>query len=98
MLIRLSSIVQALTKQQPHAQDDEFQKQPKLTVTEVSGGDGYAVVPSKAVIKVDMRLTPAFNEAAADKHPQYRRAERQEKQSAGPARRRSRKFQPSRRS
>ncbi|MDI1227188.1 MAG: M20/M25/M40 family metallo-hydrolase [bacterium] len=67
-LLRLSAIVQALTKQQPHAQDDVFQKQPKLTVTEVSGGDGYAVVPSKAVIKVDMRLTPAFNEAAADKH------------------------------
>ena len=67
-LLRLASIVQALTKKQPFAQDDEFQKQPKLTVTEVSGGDGYAVVPSKAVVKVDMRLTPAFNEAAADKH------------------------------
>lgn len=67
-LLRLASIIQSLTKTPPHAQDDEFQKQPKLTVTEVSGGDGYAVVPSKAVIKVDMRLTPAFNEAAADKH------------------------------
>lgn len=67
-LLRLASIIQALQKKLPAAQDDKFQKPPKLTVTEVSGGDGYAVVPSKAVIKVDMRLTPAFNEAAADKH------------------------------
>ena len=67
-LLRLASIIQALQKKLPAAQDDAFQKPPKLTVTEVSGGDGYAVVPSKAVVKVDMRLTPAFNESAADKH------------------------------
>lgn len=68
-LVRLSDLVGTLTAQQPVAEAGaDFPKPPKLTVTEMHGGDGYSVVPSKAVARIDMRLTPAFNEAAADKH------------------------------
>ena len=67
-LTRLAGIVQALGKKLPAAEDPGFAKPPKLTVTQVSGGDGFAIVPSKAVVKVDVRLTPAFNEAAAERH------------------------------
>ncbi|MEZ0261734.1 MAG: M20 family metallopeptidase [Alphaproteobacteria bacterium] len=68
-LVRLSDLVGTLTVQQPVAAESaDFPKPPKLTVTEMHGGDGYSVVPSKAVARVDIRLTPAFNEAAADQH------------------------------
>jgi succinyl-diaminopimelate desuccinylase len=68
-LVRLSDLVGRLTAQQPQAEEAPgFPKPPKLTVTEMHGGEGYSVVPSKAVVRIDMRLTPAFNEAAADKY------------------------------
>lgn len=67
-LVRLAEIVQELSAIQPQADDPDFPRQPKVTVTEVAGGDGYSVVPSSARVKVDVRLTPLFNEAAADRH------------------------------
>lgn len=68
-LVRLSDLVGQLTALQPEAKETpDFPKPPKLTVTEMHAGDGYSVVPSKAVARIDMRLTPAFNEAAADRH------------------------------
>jgi succinyl-diaminopimelate desuccinylase len=35
-------------------------------VTEISGGHGYSAVPDLCTLKVDVRLTPAFDAAAAE--------------------------------
>ena len=37
----------------------------RLTVTAISGGEGYSVVPDLCVVNVDVRLTPAFDSHAA---------------------------------
>lgn len=37
----------------------------KLTVTAVSGGEGYSTVPDLCIFNVDVRLTPAFDATAA---------------------------------
>lgn len=37
----------------------------RLTVTAISGGEGYSVVPDLCVVNVDVRLTPAFDAQAA---------------------------------
>ncbi len=49
---------------------DDFPRPPKLTVTMVEGGAGYAMVPDRARVSVDVRLTPAFDAAAAAAHVQ----------------------------
>jgi succinyl-diaminopimelate desuccinylase len=68
-LVRAADIIQSLVMNPP-AQETEpdFPRQPKVTVTQVEGGDGYSVVPASAKVRVDVRLTPVFNEAAADAH------------------------------
>ncbi|MEZ0225743.1 MAG: M20 family metallopeptidase [Alphaproteobacteria bacterium] len=68
-LVRLADILQSLyTNPLPQETAPDFPRQPKVTVTQLEGGDGYSVVPSTAKMRVDMRLTPVFNEAAADAH------------------------------
>ena len=37
----------------------------KLTVTAVSGGEGYSMVPDLCTVNVDVRLTPALDDPAA---------------------------------
>jgi succinyl-diaminopimelate desuccinylase len=37
----------------------------RLTVTAISGGEGYSAVPDLCVVNVDVRLTPAFGTLAA---------------------------------
>jgi len=37
----------------------------RLTVTAISGGEGYSLVPDLCVVNVDVRLTPDFNAQAA---------------------------------
>jgi succinyl-diaminopimelate desuccinylase len=36
-----------------------------VTVTEIIGGTGYTAVPDLCTLKVDVRLTPAFDDQAA---------------------------------
>jgi succinyl-diaminopimelate desuccinylase len=38
---------------------------PKVTVTEISGGEGFSQVPDRATCSLDIRLTPHFDAAAA---------------------------------
>jgi succinyl-diaminopimelate desuccinylase len=44
----------------------DFPLPPRLTVTEVAGGSGYSTVPDLCTLNVDVRLTPAFDAAAAE--------------------------------
>lgn len=68
-LVRAADIVQSLaTSPLPQETGPDFPRTPKITVTQVEGGDGYSVVPATAKVRVDVRLTPVFNEAAADAH------------------------------
>jgi succinyl-diaminopimelate desuccinylase len=50
----------------PAGAEAAFPLPPRLTVTEISGGDGYSAVPDVCTLKVDVRLTPAFDAAAAE--------------------------------
>ena len=43
----------------------EFPLPAKLTVTAVSGGEGYSMVPDLCTFNVDIRLTPALDDPAA---------------------------------
>ena len=43
----------------------EFPQPAKLTVTAVSGGEGYSMVPDLCTFNVDIRLTPALDDPAA---------------------------------
>ena len=51
----------------PSESDPYFSFGPKLTVTEVQGGEGFSVVPDRCCFKLDFRLTPHVNaEVAAE--------------------------------
>lgn len=43
----------------------EFPLPARLTVTAISGGEGYSTVPDLCTLNVDVRLTPALDDAAA---------------------------------
>jgi succinyl-diaminopimelate desuccinylase len=49
----------------PESAGPEFPLSPRLTVTAIRGGEGYSTVPDLCLVNVDIRLTPAFGEAAA---------------------------------
>jgi succinyl-diaminopimelate desuccinylase len=49
----------------PGPADPEFPLAAKLTVTAVSGGEGYSTVPDLCTFNVDIRLTPALDDRAA---------------------------------
>jgi succinyl-diaminopimelate desuccinylase len=50
----------------PAGAEPAFPLPPRLTVTEISGGAGYSAVPDVCTLKADVRLTPAFDAAAAE--------------------------------
>ena len=50
----------------PAGAEPAFPLPPRLTVTEISGGTGYSAVPDLCTVKVDVRLTPAFDATAAE--------------------------------
>lgn len=43
----------------------EFPLPAKLTVTAISGGEGYSMIPDLCTVNVDIRLTPALDDPAA---------------------------------
>jgi succinyl-diaminopimelate desuccinylase len=52
----------------PTVASEAFPLPPKLTVTAMHGGEGsggYTIVPDRCMVHVDVRLTPAFDAAAA---------------------------------
>jgi acetylornithine deacetylase/succinyl-diaminopimelate desuccinylase-like protein len=49
----------------PETQDAAFPFGPAATVTHLSGGEGFSVVPDRATCNIDIRLTRAFDGAQA---------------------------------
>lgn len=45
----------------------EWSLPPRLTVTEIGGGEGFSAVPDRCEMKVDVRTTPGFPPAAAER-------------------------------
>ncbi len=64
--VRMGDLITAFQVKPEISASDEFPFVPKVTVVGAESGDGFSVVPSKAVIKIDVRLTPSFNREAAD--------------------------------
>src|SRR5215472_653706 len=50
----------------PVTAEPAFPLSPRLTVTEINGGNGYSAVPDLCTLNVDVRLTPAFGATAAE--------------------------------
>lgn len=51
-----------------HEEDAEFGLGPQRTTTAIHGGRGYSSVPDRCWIRVDYRLTPAFQASDARRH------------------------------
>ena len=60
-----AELVRVLAKHQaPGPNDVTLGIPPKLTVTAITGGQGYSIVPDICTVGVDVRLTTKFNETA----------------------------------
>jgi succinyl-diaminopimelate desuccinylase len=65
-ILKAARLVQALdTAPLPTPTAKAFPLAPSLTVTSISGGESFSMVPDRCDVKVDMRLTPDFDAAAA---------------------------------
>ena len=49
----------------PESHDPDFPFGPAATVTHIEGGEGFSIVPDRAVCHIDIRLTRAFDAAKA---------------------------------
>jgi succinyl-diaminopimelate desuccinylase len=49
----------------PAPHDPDFPFGPAATVTRIEGGEGFSVVPDRAICHIDIRLTRAFDEVTA---------------------------------
>lgn len=67
--VKLAKLIQAIDAvvPPPPPPGATFPLPPKLTVTGVEGGSGFAMVPNAASINLDFRLTPAFQAPVAQK-------------------------------
>jgi succinyl-diaminopimelate desuccinylase len=63
LLARLIAAIEAAPL--PDEPEGPFAFGPKVTVTEIAGGESFSVVPDRASCSLDMRLTPRFDAAAA---------------------------------
>ena len=66
-ITKATMLVSALAAAElPVGAGPDFPLPPRLTVTEVAGGSGYSAVPDLCTLKVDIRLTTAWDAAAAE--------------------------------
>jgi succinyl-diaminopimelate desuccinylase len=65
-IAKATQVVSALSEAVvPVTAGPEFPLPARVTVTEIIGGTGYTAVPDLCTLKVDVRLTPAFDDQAA---------------------------------
>jgi succinyl-diaminopimelate desuccinylase len=62
-LARLVAAIEAAPL--PTEPSGPFSFGPKVTVTEIAGGEGFSQVPDRATCSLDVRLTPGFDSVAA---------------------------------
>lgn len=61
-VVKAAALVRMLAEADvPSETDDDFGFGPRITVTGISGGQGYSVVPDRCLVAVDIRLTPRFD-------------------------------------
>jgi succinyl-diaminopimelate desuccinylase len=65
-VLKAADLVQRLSARDLPSGGD-FPVPPKLTVTQIGGGEGWSVVPASCTVSVDIRLTEVFDAAAAEK-------------------------------
>jgi succinyl-diaminopimelate desuccinylase len=62
-IYRMVDLVSAIRSTQlPAEHDRRFWFGPKVTVTEIAGGEGFSIVPDRCSCKLDFRLTPHVGE------------------------------------
>jgi succinyl-diaminopimelate desuccinylase len=64
-IVKAAQLVHRMADVQLPAGDERFPAGGKLTVTEISGGQGWSVTPDLCTVCVDLRLTEAFDVAVA---------------------------------
>lgn len=58
-ILKMGQLIESLhSRPLPQEDDPDFKIGPKVTVTEVEGGEGFSLVPDRCCCKVDFRLTP----------------------------------------
>lgn len=67
-VVKAATLVRWLTELElPSPDGGDFPLGPRLTVTGISGGEGYSIVPDRCAVSVDIRLTPRCGAAWADR-------------------------------
>lgn len=65
-ITRAMRLVETLQRTEfPARTSDQFPLPPQITVTQISGGNGFSGVPDLCAMNVDIRLTPSFGAAQA---------------------------------
>ncbi|UED88326.1 M20/M25/M40 family metallo-hydrolase [Streptomyces profundus] len=65
-IAKAAHLVRELTgRPLPAETTEHFPLPPKLTVTAISGGEGYSVTPDLCTLSIDIRTTPTFDATAA---------------------------------
>jgi succinyl-diaminopimelate desuccinylase len=65
-ILKAAQLVQAVDAATlPSPTTETFLLSPSLTVTGIAGGESFSTIPDRCDLKVDMRLTPDFDAAAA---------------------------------
>ncbi|MFY1585393.1 M20 family metallopeptidase [Micromonospora sp. WMMD734] len=65
-IVKAAELVQKLRDAPLPGPAQAFPPLPKLTVTAISGGEGYSVVPDLCTVNVDVRLTPSLDDRAGE--------------------------------
>lgn len=66
-IVKAATLVSRLSEIEiPVEADGSFPLGPKITVTGISGGHGYSIVPDGCIVSVDIRLTPRHDAGWAD--------------------------------
>lgn len=67
-ILKTAQLIEALSRSQlPEEKSTDFDLGPSVSVTEVTGGEGFSVVPDISGCKIDFRLTPSVNKEVASR-------------------------------
>jgi succinyl-diaminopimelate desuccinylase len=67
-VVKAAALVRRLAEADvPLDADGDFPLGPKITVTAISGGEGYSIVPDRCIVSLDVRLSPRHDAGWAEK-------------------------------